>query len=809
MQLINVFKRLYRGWFNLSLGVQSGLAVLVLAWISAGVYLLLFQFYRPSLLLAAFLVSSLLVGIFLYGFYRRIIVRLRALERRAVMLSEESTISKKLGFGDEIESLERSFNRMVRHILEKENRLERLIAVLGESEKVAKMGSWEWDVSSGRMWCSEGLCRLLGCESKGSEDGMDSLLEKVHEDDKGTVLLALKALVEHGEPFDIVHRMAKGDDEIYVRHRGVIVQVQGKKIAVGALVDITKELHEVRELSRLRDAIDFSSDVIFVCDEKGRIEFVNRRFEEVYGWTKRECIGKQPSILKSGQIPEDVYKEMWNTMLAKRTWMGTVINKRVDGSLVKVRSRISPVVSDARNIVGFFAVQQVVKDVQIGVSDKGGVMGRDAFIAKIEEVLLVAGNEKKCFLLFIAPDFLDMIARTVGRTEVNRYLGILGTRIVKVCNEMKTSLSVDEVFVGRISPNEFACFIVGADQNTAMRVAVAIKDTVAITEIAGGVKASASVGCAWFPEHGRTASLLFSAADIALYKAKSKGGNTVYEFSAGDKLSDKTHSRLMQKTMIEEALTSGRVIPYFQPILDLNSMTIHHFEALARLVDDDGNVLSPASFLDAAVQFGLIRDIDRAIFLRTLEVARTCLEKGERFSFAVNLSSKELEDDQWIRFVAQASAEAKLPLDMFVFELTETESLSDIQKAQDFLKEVKRLRARVALDDFGSGYSSFLYLKRLPVDLLKIDGAFIRALPSEPMDKQIVRSITSISMGIGLQTVAEFVENRETLETLRRLGVDFAQGYYVGKPAPQPLNSVEHLIRDMGLDNVGALQNRA
>jgi len=399
MQLINVFKSLYRGWFNLSLGVQSGLAVLVLAWISACVYLLLFQFYKPGLLLAAILVSPLVVGIFLYGFYRRIIVRLRALEQKAVMLSEESTISKRLGFGDEIESLERSFNRMVRHILEKENRLERLIAVLGESEKVAKMGSWEWDVSSGRMWCSEGLCRLLGCESKGTDDGMDMLLEKVHEDDKGTVLLALKALVEHGEPFDIVHRMAKGDDEIYVRHRGVRVEVQGKKIAVGALVDITKEIHEVRELFRLRDAIDFSSDVMFVCDEKGRIEFVNRRFEEVYGWTKGECIGKKPSILKSGQMPEDVYKEMWDTILAKRTWVGTVINKRVDGSLVKVRSRISPVVSDARNIVGFFAIQQVVKDVQIGVSDKGGVMGRDAFIAKIEEVLLVAGNEKNapCF----------------------------------------------------------------------------------------------------------------------------------------------------------------------------------------------------------------------------------------------------------------------------------------------------------------------------------------------------------------------------------------------------------------------------
>jgi len=796
MNIHRVFKKLLGYWFGLPLVIQAFAMALVCAFSALTVIGLLYHFFNLDPLLLAICVPVIAVILYSYGFYRRIVIRLLAFERYAVLLSKETTVPRLSGSGDEIDHLQRLFEWMARRVLERENGLELLNKVLREAERLGGVGTWEYDCSTKEMWWSDGLYKLLGLDRKDNKPELEELIERVHKDERATVHAAIAGLQKRCQPFDIVHRIHREEGDVFVRHRGTIVEVASKKKALGGLVDITNEIATTRELALIKNTVDFSTDVIFICDPNGKILFVNSKFEEVYGYTKEESIGKQPNILKSGLVPEDVYREMWTTILNKRSWMGTVINKRSDGSFVKMRSRISPVLSDRGGLMGFFAIQQVLEDVRGGPQARAAIMPRDAFVAKIEEILLAVGDSKRGCLILTAPDFLDIFAHTVGRGDIARYLTRLGTRIAKVCNELETEISVDEVVVGTLGEAEFGCFVVGGDNKTGLMVAQAIKDTVEDTDVYAHHRTTASVGYCFFPEHGRTASMLLHAADIALYQAKMKGGNTVYEFTASDKFTDRSFSRLEEKARIDRALASGRIIPYFQPILNLRKMTVEYFEALARLIDEDGIVHTPASFLRTAVQFGLIREIDRTIVLKTMKTAREMLEKGKRFSFAVNLAAKELEDDQWITFIMDARQEIKIPLDMFIFELTETEAIGDLHRAESFLKELKHLGAKIALDDFGSGYSSFLYLKTLPVDLLKIDGAFIRKLPSDPIDQLVVQSITAISKDMGLLTIGEFVENKQTLEALRRLGVDYAQGYYVGKPAPEPILNIEHLTKD-------------
>jgi EAL domain-containing protein (putative c-di-GMP-specific phosphodiesterase class I) len=233
---------------------------------------------------------------------------------------------------------------------------------------------------------------------------------------------------------------------------------------------------------------------------------------------------------------------------------------------------------------------------------------------------------------------------------------------------------------------------------------------------------------------------------------------------------------------LRRALEQDLFVLHYQPIVSLADGRLSHHEALVRLADEpDSGVIGPASFLPAAERYGLIRAIDRMV----LEKVVTLLA-GSRGSIAMNLSALSVTDPAMLGEIERVLALHGVDPRRLVIEVTETASISDMPRASEFCAGVQRLGCAVALDDFGAGFGSFHYLKHLPFSYLKIDGDFIRALPRSAHDQLVVKALVGLVREMGQQTIAEFVGDRETLELLREYGVDYAQGFEIGRPAPMP-----------------------
>jgi EAL domain-containing protein (putative c-di-GMP-specific phosphodiesterase class I) len=235
---------------------------------------------------------------------------------------------------------------------------------------------------------------------------------------------------------------------------------------------------------------------------------------------------------------------------------------------------------------------------------------------------------------------------------------------------------------------------------------------------------------------------------------------------------------------VREAVEKGRFVIHAQPILDLATDQISQYELLIRMRGEDGELVLPASFLATAERFGLVQGLDRWVAQQAIRLIESHGRAGRDLVLEVNLSGKTLADQEFATGIGREMVKAGIEPSNLIFEVTETAAVADIEQARRFAESLTRMGCRFALDDFGSGFASFYYLKHLPIHVLKIDGEFVKDLPRTPNDQLIVSALVQVARGMGMKTVAEFVEDEETLAILKRLGVDYAQGYYIGRPAP-------------------------
>jgi EAL domain-containing protein (putative c-di-GMP-specific phosphodiesterase class I) len=281
-----------------------------------------------------------------------------------------------------------------------------------------------------------------------------------------------------------------------------------------------------------------------------------------------------------------------------------------------------------------------------------------------------------------------------------------------------------------------------------------------------------SIGIA--PFDGKTelvADDVMVAADMALYEAKHDGKNRVAVYTGEAK------GAMSWVERIRAALDENRLILYGQPMIDLESGKVSHRELLIRMIGDDGEVIPPSAFLPTAERVGLITEIDRWVTGEGLRLAKS----GERVS--INLAGPSIGDPELMEMVRAAIADGVDPTHL-IFEITETAAMTNMELARGFVGTLNELGCEVALDDFGTGFGSFTYLKHLPTSYLKIDTEFVRDILANSTDREVVKSITDVAHSLGKRTVAEGVEDEETLEVLRAYGVDCAQGWFVGPPEP-------------------------
>jgi EAL domain-containing protein (putative c-di-GMP-specific phosphodiesterase class I) len=304
---------------------------------------------------------------------------------------------------------------------------------------------------------------------------------------------------------------------------------------------------------------------------------------------------------------------------------------------------------------------------------------------------------------------------------------------------------------------------------------------------ANAFKIGASIGIAVIERHAESVQSVLSLADAACYLAKEKGRGRVQLSMPDDAELLVRQGEMHWVTRIQHALAEDRLVLYSQPIFPIaaGSPGRPHQEVLVRMIDENGELVPPSAFIPAAERYGVMHDVDRWVIDRTFQLIARCdalWPAQDDGVYAVNISGDTLAAEGTLDYIRERLDAHRIDPGRICFEVTETAAIANLASALDLMQVLKQAGCRFALDDFGSGLSSFGYLKALPVDYLKIDGAFVRNLDQEPMDRVMVQAINSVGHAMGLKTIAECVESEAVLRELELIGVDYAQGFGLGRP---------------------------
>jgi diguanylate cyclase (GGDEF)-like protein len=390
------------------------------------------------------------------------------------------------------------------------------------------------------------------------------------------------------------------------------------------------------------------------------------------------------------------------------------------------------------------------------------LIDRDSFVEEVEERLLDPRHRGQSgALLLLDIDSFSLVNDSLGHEAGDR---LLETVALLLREEARA-----EDLPARICADEFGLLLQRA---TPEQATAAAERLIALVRERGQPAVGASVGVVPFGGSGEevTAEGLMIAADIALCEAKEAGGGHAVEAASGPNL------KLTWADRIREAIDQQRIVVYAQPIFDLRKECVAREELLVRMLDENDDIIPPSSFLPTAERLGLITDIDRLVLSKAIELT------GRSQPIAVNISGASLSDPRLIADVRSAIADGLNPA-WLDFEITETAAISNMDHARAFSQAVTGMGCGLGLDDFGTGFSSFSYLKELPIQHLKIDIEFIRELPRSPTDQRLVQALVQFAKAFGQETVAEGIEDAETLAMVRAFEIDYAQGFHIGEPA--------------------------
>ena len=339
----------------------------------------------------------------------------------------------------------------------------------------------------------------------------------------------------------------------------------------------------------------------------------------------------------------------------------------------------------------------------------------------------------------------------------------------------------------RIGGDEFTLLMPNATDDGILSLASKINEVLIKTPVQGighNFKITASIGIALFPHHGTCVNDLLSNADLAMYHAKESGYGQFHIYSPQRQYQVHLTQKIYWKNIIEEAIKKDRFILYFQPIMNLTTDTVSHYECLVRLISENDSIIAPGEFIEHAESIGLIGRIDRLVMAKAIEQHIEFNKTNNSVGLSINLSGRSLNDKAIYHDIKRLLALPGVKPEKIIFEITETSAVSNFSSAQQLIDEVKNFGCQFALDDFGVGFSSFRYLKDLDVDYIKIDGTFIKKIDQNHEDKIFVKTMSEIAHALGKKTIAEFVENQAIVSILKEYKIDFAQGYHIGKPQP-------------------------
>lgn len=551
-----------------------------------------------------------------------------------------------------------------------------------------------------------------------------------------------------------------------------------------------------REKELAQTTLQSIADGVITTNLDGMIEYLNPVAARLAGWSLAEARGKRLSdVLKRRddklQLQGDndaVELCLASGRVIQGAHAATFLNR--EGRELKLDYIVSPIRDRRKRLTGAVMIlrdvsQSFVLETKLEYQSKHdaltGLTNRVAFGDRLLLALDERNREHSVFsLCYIDLDQFKIVNDTCGHAAGDQLLRQIKTIMLSKIRRHRDTLS-------RFGGDEFVLLLEDCPQDQAVRVAQNIIDAIHEHRFSYEGKTftiGASIGVVPISDEFNDVNEILRAADNACYIAKERGRGRIHVYHSQDQELIKRHSEMNVITRIHKALEDQGLALFYQTISPLHARAGKlHIEMLIRMRDDNGGWIMPGFFLPAAERYNVSPKIDRWVIAKTLSTLASRPEVFDMIELcSINLSGVTFRDDHFIEFVSQQFRDTGLSPNRFCFEVTETAAISNLDQATEFITRLKTLGCQFALDDFGSGMSSYAYLKALPVDYLKIDGMFIRGILEDPVDHAMVRSINEIGHVLGLQTIAEFVESQEIIDELRTIEVDFVQGYAIGKP---------------------------
>lgn len=710
---------------------------------------------------------------------------------------------------DEIGRLAGAFNRMTDTLVTERQRLQDSERRLSLSQAFSNIGSWEWNIASGEVVWTPNVYRMFGVPEFDHAVSYQRYLEKILPADRPVVERAVRETLESGRPYEVEHRLQRDDGDIrWLKGTGdVLRDDQGRPLRMyGVVQDITEQKRAEEALYREKEHAQVTlasiGDGVITTDTAGNVRFLNPVAEYLTGWKNEQAVGK-PLTEVFNILNELTHKPAMNPV-ARCLREGHIVGLanhtvlvRTDAREFAIEDSAAPIRDSDGTLIGVVLVFHDVTKAremanrlswQASHDALTGLYNRMAFEERLRQLVRFPDNPRggdQHTLLYIDLDQFKVVNDIAGH--------IAGDEMLKQVGAIMQHQIRDTDMLARLGGDEFGVVLTHCDLAHAQRVAdgmLVALDDYKFSWDERVFRVSASIGVLEFRPGESSLTELLSAADMACYAAKNAGRRRTHVYQVDDVHMQRHRSEMDWAARINDAVEENRLVLYGQTICRLNNGQMPPglaFEVLVRMRDTSGELIAPGVFLPAAERFDLISIVDRWIITRAFSmVADYVARHGETHiaHCAINLSGGTLGDDTLLPFIKTQLSLHNLPARVFCFEITETAAISNFQSALRFIRDLRAMGCRFALDDFGSGLSSFSYLKNLPVDYLKIDGTFVRGIAADPVNRTLVGNINDIGHLLGKHTIAEYAEDDAAIAVLRELGVDYAQGYGISKPQP-------------------------
>jgi diguanylate cyclase (GGDEF)-like protein/PAS domain S-box-containing protein len=682
---------------------------------------------------------------------------------------------------------------------------EKIAAALIESEERfalamegASDGLWDWKLDSNNIYYSPRWRTMLGHKIDDVHNGIEAFKALLHPDDmEKTFTLVDDYTSGRTNKFSIEFRMLHKDGHyVDILSRGFGVRNSAGDVVrlVGTHVDISEQKRTSAALAtsevRFRTLYDDTPAMFFNTSKNGTILTVNK-----YG---ANHLGYDVNDLKNKNVFEIIHKDDKRIAQVKikqcfempdivHRWDLRKVHK--NGHVIMVRESVR-VVNDAQGAPALFIVCEDISEAfrlteelsyQATHDALTGLVNRSEFERRLQRVIeanqSTSGEHAICYLDL---DQFKIINDTCGH--------LAGDELLRQLSEILLSKVRKRDTLARLGGDEFGVLMEHCDIAQARRVTDSLRATVEeFRFVWQDKKFSIGVSIGLVPisvEIGNVNEVL-SAADAACYAAKDAGRNRVHIYSIDDEQVSQHRGEMKWVAKINRALEEDLFVLYYQKIVPVEQSIEHgeHYELLIRMLGKGGDIIPPGAFLPAAERFGLSTKIDHWVVSSAFSWMATHPAKLKKLELCtINLSGQTLGNDEFMEYLINKLDENLVNPNKICFEITETSAVANLTNAIRFINKIREKGCRFALDDFGSGVSSFGYLKNLPVDYLKIDGSFVRDIKTDRIDRAMVKSINEIGQIMGKKTIAEFVENDAILQELKKIGVDYAQGYGIAKP---------------------------